>query len=1503
MRNLLLLCLTFILALPLNAQRRMENLNRDLVAQKTAAGVFLSWRITGQEYYDVTYNVYRDGVKITASPLTVSNYVDAQGTTSSQYSVAAVVRGKEQQPCKAVAVWEHDYLEIPMGGVKSRRGYDITDQYEPNDACAADLDGDGELEIILKRINRTDQNALFPTDNDSAYTVLEAYKLDGTRLWQIDCGPNMVSMANTETDIVAYDWDEDGKAEVLLRGADGMIVHYAGGDQMIGSASVNTRNTVSHVQNYTYTNTGAEYLIYMNGETGKPYEVMTYPLERGLAADWGDSHGHRSSKYFFGAPYLDGRHPSIFLARGIYTKHKMIAYDVDKSTHKLVERWRWNSLGGDWYGQGYHNFGIADVDWDGRDEICYGSMVIDDDGHGLSTTGLGHGDAQHCGDLDPYRHGQEIFACNEDNPGCNYRDATTSQIYYRLRTAKDDGRAMAGNFTNKYPGSQCISARSGLISSVTGDVIDGATTAGVCLNFRLYWNGDLCESTFNNEGKDDATEGIDACISDYGEWKATYEFKGVMTNNSTKATPCLTADILGDWREEVVLRAADGKSVRIYTTPIPTDYRNYTLMHDHQYRNGVVWEMCGYNQPPHASYFLGQLEGITVAPPPLMTNGREEVADGGVIGTELNDKHVLLCETNDMNVSVSDGASPYILTVNTPTWVQGHDDNDNITTDTFHTVLSGGAFTGTMRLVKQGDGILSLPAVNETYKGETSIWAGTLRFDGQMPYSHVWLNRFARLESNGVFGHGITADYASVISPAGDGKAGTLTVDSLVTNFGAGIDIDLFADGSSDTIRADYWQINRVAWENGPKYSTPVLKFTLHDADSLKGETRWLIADTRNIVGGVSSLTIEGLDQQKYAITTENGKVYVTVSPLRKAADVEWTGTASNVWNLGSAENFLSGGSQSYFVTGDNVLFGDSASRYDINLTDNVVPDTVRFVSSKDYTLSGSGSVTGNAVLLKDGTGKLTISNTNNYTGGTIIRGGTVSVNQLTDAYRDNGALGGKPASADKFVIEHGGTLQTTGEAVPDYDIKIGEGGGTIWNEGLFDMQKAFRGSWLTKKGAGNLLMETTNSLDSIVVNGGTLSYAEGTVPAKLIVMRGGTLQDPDNSYTYTTMNIPIDVPAGANAKWNLDARCNYTNRLTGKGKIGICCTYLRAYLGGDWSDFEGTVVVSTMRGSGFQIANSKGMPKATLDISSGDYVSNCGTTFRIGKVIGKGYLAGLNNGGNTGDHNTWQVGNDDNWSWAGAVTGEGTCFEKVGLGRMTVSGASDFTGSCIIREGDLHINKGAKLGTGNLTVASGATLSGLTNTDHLDNSSVTVNGTVSVGATATAVFGVMRFGGSNVTFNSGSTLRLGAGRAATAYLNGGTSIEDIGRLRMNGTISLFLSKGYTPQAGDSIRLFKCESFDGSPVLDLPALAEGLSWDTSSISSGLLRVTDVATGISEAGSGPTPTTRCTIVNMQGAVVASFMATETEAKARFSSLPLHSGTYILRVGGKSMKMVR
>ncbi len=431
MKKLFLMALAAMMVINVMAQRTMDKLDRGLVAIKTDAGVFCSWRIFGEEYYDVKYNIYRDGTKLNAEPLAVSNYVDATGTTSSKYTVSAVVRGDEKAQCDAASVWTQKYLEItPDHG-------SLTSTYVPNDACMADVDGDGELEILMKYDNQSEISASYPKGGyNGEYSIVEVFKLNGKKLWWLDFGPNMGDFQNNEQNIVAYDWDGDGKAEAVMRAADGTVIHAADGQTyVIGDATKNYRAATGGGTNW-FMHEGAEYLVYMNGETGVPYVTMEYPLKRledgetNLASAWGDGYGHRSTKHFFGAPYLDGRKPSIFLARGIYTRHKMIAYDVNPTTHELIERWRWsnNTAGSAWYGQGYHNYAVADVDWDGRDEICFGSMVIDDNGHGLSTTGLGHGDAQHHGDFNPYIHGHEIYACNEDNPDNNYRDATTSKI-------------------------------------------------------------------------------------------------------------------------------------------------------------------------------------------------------------------------------------------------------------------------------------------------------------------------------------------------------------------------------------------------------------------------------------------------------------------------------------------------------------------------------------------------------------------------------------------------------------------------------------------------------------------------------------------------------------------------------------------------------------------------------------------------------------------------------------------------------------------------------------------------------------------------------------------------------------------------------------------------------------------------------------------------------------------------------------------------------------------
>ena len=1444
------------------AQRKMDRLDRGLVAQKVTRGVFLSWRILGEEYYGVKYNVYRDGTRLNAEPLSVSNLTDASGTEESRYTVAAVVDGVEQAQCAAVMPWTGGYLPITLQPMYSRRGTEMTKDYTPNDISVADLDGDGQMEILVKRINELDTYGLFSEENDSAYAALEAYKLDGTRLWWIDVGPNMVSGTDVELNIVAFDWDEDGRSEVVLRGADNMYIHQADGTvRLVGQSGVNTRNTVGHTANYTYTNTGAEYLLYLNGTTGEPYQIIDYPLPRGNAKDWGDSHGHRSSKYFFGAPYLDGRKPSIFLARGIYTQHRMIALDVNPATHQLTTRWRWDSpMSGDWYGQGYHNFGIADVDWDGRDEICYGSMVIDDNGKGLSTTGFGHGDAQHCSDLDPFRHGQEIFACLEDAPGCNYRDATTSNIYFRVRAARDDGRCMAGNFSNKYFGAQLESTRTGgCFSSVTDKFIDGQTvvnryTPGIALNFRCYWDGDLLEETFNYYNMDETgwKDGLNPCISKMEVDGAVTQFNGAITCNGSKGTPSWMGDLLGDWRDEFILRDATG-NLRVYSTTIATKHRIYTTWHDHQYRQGMVWEMCGYNQPPHLSYFLGELEGITMAPPPLTTNDREEVTDGGTISTALNGKHVLLAETKDATFTLAEGAQPAILTVNAPSWVQGATNNDRIAYTYYTHTLAGAKLSGQTRLVKQGDGYLLLPDGDHTHTGQTDIWAGVVSLDGGMAQSRVWLNRFAELHANGSFPKSIEMNYAAVLAPGGYDKRGCIETDTLWMHYGSRLHIDLYADGTeADFVKANVLRITPLTRADGPQYRQPVLEFQLHADEGADISGRYLIAELGMQMGGsIKSFVIEGLADQKYTLEVEDdGRVYMNLAALRAPATIAWTGSESNAWTLAGNQNFLNGGEADYFVTGDNVVFNDEATKTAVSIPADIMPASVTFTGSKNFTVSGTGGITGAADLTMEGTGRLTLNNVNTYTGRTLLRGGTTVVQQIVDREHDTGALGAAPTEDGQFTIENGATLQIQNTVDVPYDITIGEGGGAISPTGQFDMHGHFLGQGiLTKKGGGTLVIEADGQrLQKLIVEAGTLAHGDPIAtggfgdhyaPADTVELAGGTLQDPDNTYTYSTSHFPIVVRDGKKSTWNLDARCGYYNKVMGGGQLTINAHgYVRSYLYLDLSEFTGTLVAE----GGLPLATGKGMPHGTLNLN-GQWAGNNGQRFAIGKITGTGGLGGLTNG-LSGGANTWVIGNESNFSWPGAIA-DNSNFEKVGTGKMTMTGKSTHTGTTTVEEGELHLGSAATLGTGKITVKKYAILSGVAT---LTNTSLTVNGILQIGSSAASTTGTLKFTATNATatFSSTSVLDLGITKATTATSAGCTQLAGFKTVTINGLIRVRLASSYDVAAGDSIQLVSATTIKGNPTFELPELPAGLYWDTADfIGKGLLRIAAKPVGIND----------------------------------------------------------
>ena len=1416
----------------LMAQRQTDILDRGLVAVPSGSGSFVSWRIFGEEYYDTQYNLYRDGTKI-AGPLNVSNYTDTGGKAGSKYQVAAVVRGVEQEKSAEVTRLSQQYIQFAVKSVTSRSGSNITNDYSINDIALADVDGDGVSEFIVKR-NYVDGSSV----NAIAYNLLECYNIKGDRLWYIDLGPNMVSGPDEQYDAVGYDWDGDGKAEILLRGADNMIIYHADGTTTnIGNMNVNTRNTVQQTANMTYTNTGAEYLLYLEGATGKPYAIgnngqlwMTYPLPRGSADDWGDGYGHRSTKHYFGAPFLDGRHPFIFLGRGCYTKHHMKAFSVDPVTHKLTLYWEWSNNGGwgdPWYGNGYHNYGIADVDWDGRDEICFGSMVIDDNGKGLSTTGLGHGDAQHCSDFDPYRHGQEIFACNEDEPAMNYRDATTSKIYYRLQSTGDDGRALCGNFSNAYPGAIGHSSQSGTISCVADKVISGGPS-GFTNNWRIYWDGDLLE-----EGLDGASSREGASRVFKADGSIVFTADGTANCNWTKNTPSAAGDVLGDWREEIIVRTSDNRYIRVYTTNIYTKWRNYTLWHDHQYRQAMVWQSMGYNQPPHASYFLGELENITIAPPPLTMTGRTEVGNNGTIGAEHNNKHVMVCETNDTQINVAEGANPYIVTFNVPSWVQGT--NSNITNGnakinyTYYTCnVTGAAFTGDMRLVKQGDGTLVLPKTDNTYTGETNVWAGTLVFDGMLKNSRLWLNRFATLSSDDGTFRSIHMEYDARLLPGGENKVGTVTTDSLVLGFGSRVVFD-FGE-SADQVNTKYMSVETKNWQYGPKYMQPVFEFNIMGGgDPTPGE--YLIGTVETLKGDLDKIRIEGLGTKlKTGLQLIDGQLFLVISGTRDPGSVFWTGVTSAVWNMAETENFVNcEGESDIFVSGDNVRFDDTAEKFTVTLNGELEADTVLVANeARSYTFSGTGSLVGNTTLVKQGKGMLTIKTDNSYTGGNRLSGGVVSVTSLANANQPKGNLGGV-TTGKKFIMENGAELRTTAAVTNGTSIYFeGDEGGIINNTQDYIVDKTMTGTVLTKKGAGWMKLNVSNTaLNKLVIVAGTVQCINVATPAKTVEYQGGTL----NENTSTSYNII--VPKGKTGTWYMANRSTYSNKVTGEGTLNAYCTTekgsnyyaTRTPVQCNFSEFEGTLKpMSSLDGDvkRFTLNTSTGMPKGTMNIAADVEVQNSGKTFRIGKLTGTGKLGGsctFSNGTSVGA-NTWQVGNDEDWTTSVKVTSNANLV-KMGTGTITWNGVNDNTGNTSVNEGELCIGAAAMFGTGSLTVGTNGTLSCKSKTKTLTNSSTSIKGTLAVTATS----------------------------CATATNAGCTTFNFSKKLMIDGTIRVSLADNNTLQVGDSIRIFTAASFSGTPKFEFEGNVE---WDTSRISEGLLFVKAVNTAIDAVITETTP---------------------------------------------------
>lgn len=583
---------------------KKEELGRGFAAiRESDSSVNLSWRYLSSDPIDISFDLFRNGVKINSEPIKDATFFKDTKALEQKlnYELRVVEKGKShptETPSRFLLNGDSPYgyinipLNIPTGGV-TPSGQEYS--YQANDASVGDVDGDGEYEIILKwDPTNAHDNA---HDGYTGNVYFDCYKLNGEHLWRIDLGRNVRAGAHY-TQFMVYDLDGDNKAEIVIKTGDGTV---DGTGKVIGNPEADHRNQVGRIL------TGPEYLTIFEGETGRAMQTIDYIPERGDVQDWGDGRANRSDRFLAAIAYLDGEYPSVVMCRGYYTRTVLAAFDWRDG--ELTNRWVFdsNTPGNEVYvGQGNHNLRVGDVDGDGCDEIVYGSCTIDNDGTGLYSTGMGHGDAMHLTVFDPSSRKLQVWDCHENKrDGSSFRDAETGKILFQVKSDIDVGRAMAADIDPTVRGVEMWSIASEGIRNIKGEVIN-PSTRGVSINMSSWWDGDLSRELL------DGTR-ISKYNPESGRAEVIFDCDECVRNNGTKSNPVLSADIIGDWREELILRTKDNKNLRIFSSPYETSYRFHTFMEDPVYRISVATQNVAYNQPTQPGFYFGSdLEDIFI---------------------------------------------------------------------------------------------------------------------------------------------------------------------------------------------------------------------------------------------------------------------------------------------------------------------------------------------------------------------------------------------------------------------------------------------------------------------------------------------------------------------------------------------------------------------------------------------------------------------------------------------------------------------------------------------------------------------------------------------------------------------------------------------------------------------------------------------------------------------------------------------------------------------------
>lgn len=1383
----LILSLCFLFGIGAFGQHQMERLDRGVVAVKVTKGVFISWSIPGYEWHNTTYNLYRDGVLLNDFPLEVSNFSDLSGTVSSKYKVASVVNGVESDMSVEVDVWSQQYkeltLDLPPGGT-TPAGENYT--YTANDMSIGHLNDDDKLDLVVK------WEALGRDNSHAGYTanvLLDGYTLEGEKLWRIDLGKNIRAGAHY-TQFMVYDLDGDGIAEIACKTApgtkDGLGNFISKGPAASANHNADYRNSGGYILD------GPEYLTVFSGRTGEELSTVAYNPPRGSVDAWGDGYGNRVDRFLAAIAYLDGETPSLIMTRGYYSRSVLAAYDFDGTDLSL--RWVFDSNdpgNGAYAGQGNHNLSVADVDGDGKDEIIFGSCVIDDDGTGLYSTRLGHGDAMHVTDFDPYRKGLEVFRCLESGEGGSVlHDASDGTFLIRHKSFDDCGRCMGANVTNAVKGAQ-VWGCSPIYSATTKENLNHLGIAG-SVNFRIYWDGDLLSELLDHTRVTKPTTGA-----------LLFDAPGGLSNNGTKGTPALQADLFGDWREELIYRTNDPAKIRIYTTTIPTEHRIYSLLHDRQYRLSIAWQNVGYNQPPHLSYFLGEVEGITTPPPPQLNNGRYVFSDGQVWDLSSNNwsldgddksfengQHAYFIGNQHWNksVEITEDISPSFITVNT----QGK----------LEINVGSGQILGDTKLMKQGVGELSLNG-NYNFTGDTEIWDGLFKFNGELSSSNLWLNMHSECAAIGKFGNNLTMRYGSKLYVGGDSSIGNLIVDGdIYLEENSEIVFD-FIDGDN----YDKLILNgEITFE-----SEAIIRININELSTIEPGNYPIITSNKNI--DINKLVLKGIESIPSELQFSENSLSLIIKESRSANTIYWNGDINSNWDLVSTANFKLNDEATYFVTGDEVIIDDSSVNRNINVVETILPSSLVFDIDEDYLLSGTGEIAGDATLTKRGEGVLSLENINSFTGKVKVEEGTLALSSFPNSLSGNGGIGGISSNVSLFEID-GGTLRVDKAGQSERALTIGSNGMTFHTSANVDWDAKIVGGKLIKTGGSQLSLREANTNEELILRQGTvLLTSEHALPGRKVTFEGGILKDFDSGGSYSSTSFPMVVEEGNYGELHTDGRCTYSSTLTGGGIFRVYIPWIRSDFEGNWSGFTGTIILKTE--NPFRNYSTLGYANAILDLDINGVFDDMKTqTVKIGSLIGKGRLWGAS---------TWEIGHrNEDFSFEGTITSGSV--KKVGDGIMEIKSNLESSGTITIQKGGISIlgvNNG--VGTSNVTIQSGTHFSGtgkVEGTITVANNGVLYAGYYSPNAPVVG----SSFRTTNVQMQPGGIFRVQVDLEKNKF----DRMTSYGNFRANGTLEFVNISDSDFEEGMSFQIVRQGNKTGEFTQVIPEKpGEGLEWDLS----------------------------------------------------------------------------